>query len=192
LDVGVAIIIKSALAAVLLASALPAALDYRVDPAASNVAAKVPFLGIGSRTASFPAVSGTVRLSPAAMERIDLDVRIDARRLTASDQLTTDRLKGKNFFDVAQHPTISFVGKALTMTGPTTGTVAGELTARGVTKPVTLAVTFTAPPARATGREAIGLTGTTTINRRDFGMTAYSLIVGKKVGITIKTRLVPN
>jgi polyisoprenoid-binding protein YceI len=181
----------AALALLLLAAAPPATLGYRVDPAGSNVAAKVAFMGLGSRIASFPAMSGAVTLSPAAMDRIDLNVRIDARQLSASDKLTTDRLKGKNFFDVANHPSISFSGKALMMTGPTTGSVKGDLTARGVTKPVTLAVTFTTPPVRATGREAIGLTGTTTINRRDFGMTAYSLIVGKKVAITIRTRLVP-
>ena len=178
-------------ALLLLAGASGPTINYRVDPAASDVAAKVAFMGIGSRTANFPAVSGAVSLSPAAMERIDLNVRIDARQLKASDTLTTDRLRGKNFFDVASHPTVSFVGKALTMTGVTTGTVKGDLTARGVTKPVTLAVTFSSPPARANGREAIGLTGTTTINRRDFGMTAYSLIVGKQVTITIRTRLVP-
>ncbi len=178
--------------AALVLAATSAPLSYRVDPVASDVAAKVSFLGIGSRTANFPSVSGAVKLSPAAMDEIDLNVRIDARQLKASDQLTTNRLKGKNFFDVANHPTVSFSGKALAMTGPTTGNVKGDLTARGVTKPVTLAVTFSAPPARATGRDAIGLTGTTTINRRDFGMTAYSLIVGKQVTITINARLVPG
>ncbi|MNF11815.1 YceI-like domain protein [compost metagenome] len=69
--------------------------------------------------------------------------------------------------------------------------MSGDLTARGVMKPVVLAVTFSTPPARATGRETIDLTGTTTINRRDFGMTAYSFIVGRKVRIIINTRLVP-
>jgi polyisoprenoid-binding protein YceI len=181
----------AALAALLLAGASAPPVRYRVDPAASDVAAKVAFLGLGSRTADFPAVSGSASLSLAAMDRIDLDVRIDARRLTASDQLTTDRLKGRNFFDVANHPEVRFQGKALTMTGPATGTVAGELTARGVTRPVTLAVTFSAPPSAAALRGSIGLTGTATINRRDFGMTAYSLIVGKQVAITIRARLVP-
>lgn len=185
------VLAKAGVMITLLAAAPSATLGYRVDPANSDVAAKVSFMGVGSRTASFPAVSGAVSLTPSAMERIDLNVRIDARRLTASDTVTTNRLKGKNFFNVAAHPTVSFSGTALTMTGPLTGKVNGDLTARGVTKPVTLAVTFSAPPARATGREAIDLTGTTTINRRDFGMTAYSLIVGKRVTITIRTRLVP-
>lgn len=187
----IAVIARVGLFVTLLAAAPAPTLNYRVDTATSDVVAKVAFMGIGSRTANFPAMSGAVKLSPATMEEIDLNVRIDARQLKASDQLTTDRLRGKNFFHVANYPTISFAGKALTMTGLTTGTVKGDLTARGVTKPVTLAVTFSAPPARANGRDAIGMTGTTTINRRDFGMTAYSLIVGKQVTITIRTRLVP-
>lgn len=186
-----AIFAKSGIVAALLVAAPSPTLGYRVDSANSDVAAKVSFMGVGSRTANFPAMSGAVTLSPAAMDRIDLNVRIDARQLKADDTATTNRLKGKNFFNVAAHPTVSFSGKALTMTGSVTGTVKGDLTARGVTKPVTLAVTFTSPPARATGRETIGLTATTAINRRDFGMTAYSLVVGKQVTITIRTRLVP-
>jgi polyisoprenoid-binding protein YceI len=185
---------KLAAAALLLAApaaSAPATLSYRLDSAASRVDAKVGFLGIGSRTAHFPSVSGTVLLSPAAMDRIDLNVAIDARQLTASDALTISRLKGKNFFDVDRHPVLRFAGHALAMTGATTGNVSGSLTARGVTRPVVLAVTFSTPPARATGREAIDLSGTTTINRRDFGMTAYSFIVGRKVTIRIDTRLVP-
>jgi len=185
------IIAKIACALLLIAAAPPATLNYRVDPAASDVAAKVSFLGIGSHTANFPSVSGTVALSPTAMDYIHLSVRIDARQLKAGDTLTTNRLKEKDFFDVANYPSISFAGKALTMTGPTTGTIKGDLTARGVTKPVALAVTFSAPPVRTTGHEPIGLIGTATINRRDFGMTAYSLIVGKKVAIKIRTRLMP-
>lgn len=169
----------------------PASLDYHIDESASSVDAKVGFLGIGSRTAHFPAVSGTVSLSPAVPDMIDLDVPIDAAQLRASDALTTARLKGKDFFDVGHHPTVHFAGDRLAMTDATTGQVTGNLTARGVTKPVTLAVHFSSPPALATGHERISLSGVTTIDRRDFGMTAYALIVGRKVQIVIDARLVP-
>lgn len=165
---------------------------FNLDPESSSVDAKVAFMGIGNRKAYFPAMRGKVVLSPDRMDEIDLDVSIDATQLKADDGLTTGRLKGKDFFYVAKYPVVRFEGKVLSMTSPTAGTVSGELTARGVTRPVNLKLSFSAPPAQADGKDTIRLTGVTTINRRDFGMTAYSLVVGKKVTITIKTKLVPG
>lgn len=183
----------TALALLLTATAISAAQSYKfaIDAGASSVDAKVAFLGIGNRKALFPAVRGSVTLSPERMDSIDLDVTIDASQLKADDNLTTGRLKGKDFFYVEKYPTVRFEGTQLTMSGATTGVVRGDLTARGVTRPVALNVTFSEAPANARGKLPIRLTGVTTINRRDFGMTAYSLIVGKKVSITIRTRLVP-
>jgi polyisoprenoid-binding protein YceI len=148
-------------------------------------------MGIGNRKALFPAVRGTVALTPDAMDRINLDVMIDATQLRADDSLTTNRLKGDAFFNVAKYPTVRFQGTDLSMATQTSGIVRGNLTARGVTRPVTLNVSFSAPPSTTSLKEPIRLTGVTTINRKDFGMTAYSLIVGKKVTISIRTKLVP-
>jgi polyisoprenoid-binding protein YceI len=176
------------------ASAVWASSTYRytIDVGASSVDAKVAFMGIGNRKALFPAVSGNVALSSGRADRIDLNVSIDATRLTADDDLTTRRLKGEDFFYVSKHPTVRFEGTDLAMTTATSGVVRGNLTARGVTRPVALNVSFSSPPANSNGKDSMRLTGTTTINRKDFGMTAYSLIVGKKVTISIKTRLLPN
>lgn len=165
---------------------------FTLDPGSSSVDAKVAFMGVGNRKAYFPALRGNVVLSPAQMNHIDLDVSIDATQLKSDDNVTTGRLKGKDFFYVDKYPTVRFQGTQLAMTNSTSGVVRGELTARGVARPVALNVTFSSPPATANGREAIRLTGVTTINRRDFGMTAYSVVVGKKVSITIKARLLPN
>lgn len=165
---------------------------YTIDPAGSSVSAKVAFFGLASKTARFPEVSGGVSLEPDRLDTIDLDVTLDASKLTAGDRVTQSRLKGKDFFDVARYPTVRFVGKRMTMRGDRNADVVGEITARGVTRPAILAVTFDSPPAQATGRVAVGLTGRTTINRRDFGMTAYSLIVGREVTITIRARMVPS
>lgn len=165
---------------------------FTLDPGSSSVDAKVAFMGVGNRKAYFPALRGNVTLSPAQMNHIDLDVSIDATQLKSDDGVTTGRLKGKDFFYVDKYPTIRFEGTQLAMSSSTSGVVHGELTARGVTRPLALNVTFSAPPATASGKEAIRLTGVTTINRKDFGMTAYSVIVGKKVSITIKTRLLPS
>ncbi len=165
---------------------------YRLDEAGSRVSARVAFFGLASKTAHFPKVSGGIALSPDRLEEIDLDVTLDARALTAGDSVTLGRLRGEKFFDVERYPVVRFSGQRMAMTGPVSATVAGEITARGVTRPAMLAVTFAQPPARATGREPISLTARTTIDRRAFGMTAYSVIVGRNVTITIDARMVPG
>jgi polyisoprenoid-binding protein YceI len=79
----------------------------------------------------------------------------------------------------------------LKLTSPTRGTVSGELTARGVTKPQTLTVTFDADPLTQVG-QPVSFTGTTTIDRRQYGMKSYQLIVGNKVDIMLKARMLPR
>ena len=176
----------------LLGASAPAGTIYSVDAAASSLSAKVPFLGLGRKSAGFPEVAGTIRLSRERPEDIELDVTIDATALTAGDNLTLSRLKGERFFWVDEHPTVRFVGREMKMTSPTQGSVDGDLTARGVTRPVTLDVSFDMPPAEAAPDDIITLTGTTRINRYDFGMKSYRLIVGKYVNIELRARMVPQ
>lgn len=165
---------------------------YQLDSGASEVSAKVSYLGLGHKTARFPTMRGSIRMAPDRLENASLDVELDARSMTAGSKRDTDYLKGKDFFDVANHPVVRFTGNRMAMLSETSARVEGHVTARGVTRPAVLAVTFRDPPARASGREPVQLTATTTINRRDFGMTAYSMVIGKKVTITIKARLVPS
>ena len=173
------------------ATALQAAtvVRYKIE-SNSTAVAKVGFLGLGSKSARFDAISGRVSFTPSNMKTLNINVAIDASQLKAGDGTTLKRLKSKDFFWVEKYPTVTFVGKSLSMKTATTGAVSGDLTARGVTKPVSMAVTFSAPPAQAKGTERVALTGQTTINRKDFGMTAYSGIVGKKVKITLNAKLV--
>ena len=164
---------------------------YTLDASASKVSAKVPFFGRASKTARVPRMQGAVTIVPGAPERAVIDVTFDATAIEAPDDVTLSRLRGDKFFWVEKHPNIRFVGRSLKLTSPTRGTVAGELTARGVTKPQTLTVTFDADPLAQVGKP-VSFTGTTTIDRRQFGMTSYQLIVGNKVDITLKARMVPR
>lgn len=163
---------------------------YTLDAGRSAISARVAFFGLASKTARFPKARGELTLDPAAPDRIDLDVVLDATALVAPDRLTRDRLKGRAFFDVEHYPTIRFRGTSIRMTSALEGEVRGQITARGVTRPATLAVRFDAPPAQAS-ETPLTLTGSTTIDRREFGMTAYPLIVGRKVTITLRTVMIP-
>lgn len=178
------------LPAALLAQSSPA-LDYRLDAGASNVSAKVAFFGLASKTARFPRMEGKVTIVPGAPERAVIDVTFDAVAIEAPDETTLKRLRGEKFFWVERYPKIRFVGRSLTLTSPTRGKVTGELTARGVTRTETLDVTFATDPAKAQGR-TVSFTGDMKIDRRDYGMKSYQLIVGNTVDIKLRARMVPR
>lgn len=165
---------------------------FRIDPAASQVSARVSYFGLGHKTAMFPVLRGSIRLAPDRLDAIDLEVDLDARNMTAGGKTDTEYLRGKAFFDVGNYPVVRFAGKRMEMTGAQTARVEGQITARGITRPAVLSVTFAQPPVRASGREPIELTATTKLNRRDFGMTSYGLVVGKNVTVTIRARLMPD
>lgn len=166
-------------------------LRYTLDASASNVSAQVPFFGLASKTARFPKMQGVVTIVPGAPERAVIDVTFDAAALEAPDRVTLERLRGEKFFWVEKHPTVRFVGRSLDLSSATRGQVAGDLTARGITRPQVLEVTFDSDPVANPG-EPVSFTGKTTIDRREYGMKAYPLIVGNKVDITLKARMVPR
>lgn len=168
-----------------------AALRYTLDATASNVSAKVPFFGLASKTARFPKMHGAVSITPGAPDRAIIDVTFDAATIEAPDRVTLERLRGEKFFWVEKYPDVRFVGRSLKLSSPTTGTVAGVLTARGITRPQVLEVRFDKDPIALAGTP-VSFTGTTTIDRREYGMKSYQLIVGNKVDITLKARMVPR
>ena len=182
-----------ALAALLAVSAAPAAgYHYWLDGPHSAVSARVSYMGFGSKTARFPQMRGSMRLNPARLDAIDLDVELDANAMAAGSKSDTAYLRSKDFFDVGHYPVVRFSGQRMRMTGPTAARIEGLITTRGVTRPATLAVTFRDPPAHANGRDPIELSARTSINRKHFGMTAYSIVVGKTVTISIDARLMPG
>ena len=136
---------------------------YTLDASASNVSAKVPFFGLASKTARFPRMQGAVTIVPGAPEKAVIDVTFDATAIQAPDSVTLARLRGDKFFWVEKYPSIRFIGRSLKLSSTTRGTVSGELTARGVTRPATLAVTFNADPIAQAGKP-VSFTGTTTID----------------------------
>lgn len=180
------------LAGALLLCTATAPLNYVLDASASSLSAKVAFFGIASKTAGFPGMSGKVRIVPDRPNEALVDVTIDANALTAPDAVTLRRLRGEKFFWVEKYPTVHFSGSRLTMHDSRKGTVEGQLTARGVTLPESLSVSFDIDPRQAPPGQPITLSGEMQIDRRDYGMTAYRFIVGKEVTIRLKARMVPQ
>ena len=167
-------------------------LRYTIDATASSVSAKVPFFGIASKTARFPRMAGSVTIVPGKPDAARIDVTFDATALEAPDETTLERLRGEKFFWVEKYPEVRFVGDKLELTSATKGKLTGQLTARGVTRPATLAVEFNTAPLSAPAGAAIRFTAKTKIDRREYGMNSYQLIVGNKVKITLEATMRPS
>jgi polyisoprenoid-binding protein YceI len=96
-----------------------------------------------------------------------LDVKIQAESVNTGSGVKDGKLKGKDFFDVKQNPSITFLSKKIVQTGPETFEVDGDFTIRGVTKPEKLTLTVS---GKGTGSGAI--TGTMAFDRKDYGMNS--------------------
>jgi polyisoprenoid-binding protein YceI len=148
----------------------------------------------------FKDVHGTLDFDPENPSATSLEVTIDASRIWSGEPDRDAHLKSTDFLDVENHPTITFRGRGVELIGATEGKLRGELTIRGVTRPVTLDVRFLGqwqtpwweggvdkgPKTRA------GFLARTRINRKDFGVNWSAvlldrggLVVGDDVDITI-------
>src|SRR3546814_8418638 len=117
-------------------------------------------------------------------------VEIRTASLFTNHQARDEHVRSKDFLDAGAHPVITFVGTGAEPTGERTGQVHGELTVRGVTRPVVLDVTLLGAGRYPFGDEhyAVEVSATTVLNRSDFGMT-YALedgMVGDAVPVILE------
>ena len=117
-----------------------------------------------------------------------VSVEIDVASIDTGVDRFDEHLKADSFFDVENHPKITFVSTAIERTGPDTGKITGDLTIKSITKPVTLDVKFNKGGLnQRSGRHKIGFSGTTKVLRSDFDVDAYVEFVGDEVTIVIET-----
>lgn len=145
-------------------------MTYQIDSKHSAVRFKVRHMMIASVGGEFNSVSGTVDFDPAKPEQSKIDATIDVNSLHTGDPQRDGHIKGADFFDAATYPTITFRSTKVAAAG-SGYKVTGNLTLHGVTKEVTLNVDAVSPEITDPwGLQRRGLSATTTINRKDFGM----------------------
>ncbi len=185
-------------AAVLSLSApgLVLAATWELDPAHTGVHFKVRHLMVSSVRGDFEKVSGKIVYDETDVTKSTADIVIDAASVNSRVAKRDADLRSPNFLDVAKHPTITFKSKRVEKTGDGTLKVTGDLTIRGVTKPVVLDVEGPTPAVKDPGGNLrVGGLATTKINRKDFGLTwnkpleAGGVLVGDEVDITIDVEI---
>lgn len=117
-----------------------------------------------------------------------VNVVINAESIDTGVDVFDGHLKDDRFFDVANHPEITFVSTSVEKTGDNTGEITGDLTIKGTTKPVTLDVVFNKGEYdQRNNRYKLGFSGKTTVKRSDFGVDLFAPVVSDEVDIIIET-----
>ncbi|HUN62895.1 MAG TPA: YceI family protein [Candidatus Sulfotelmatobacter sp.] len=170
---------------------------YRIDPKHSDAQFAVTHLMISTVRGEFHGINGTVVYDDADPSKSSVEASIDATSVDTREPDRDKHLKSADFFDVADHPTMTFKSTKVETDGSGKLKVTGELTIRGVTKTAVLEVSVPKPAIKDPwGMERTGLSGTTNINRQDFGVAwnkkldTGGVVVGDEVAITLDVEMV--
>ncbi|MGA6994328.1 MAG: YceI family protein [Candidatus Deferrimicrobiaceae bacterium] len=175
----------------MLPAAVPAG-TWELDPAHTAVHFKVRHMMVSNVRGDFEKVSGNITYDQDDISRSSADITIDADSINTRVAKRDMHLKSPDFLDAEKYPLLVFKSKKVERAGEGKLTVTGDLTIRGVTREVVLDVEGPTPPIKdLEGKMRVGGTASTTINRKDFGLTwnkaieAGGVVVGEEVEITI-------
>ena len=156
-------------AAPLNASPVVAPVTFTIDAAHSQMQFKVRHLGLSTVTGRFGTFAGTFQLDPASGQASAASLSIDVASISTNNERRDGHLKSADFFAADSFPKITFASTGIQKTGGNKYRVMGNLTMRGVTKPVTLEAEVAGTRQTPQGWLA-GVTMTGTVKRKEFGL----------------------
>ena len=165
-------------------------MKMNIDASHSEVGFKVKHLMISTVKGSFTTVMGTAE---GELDNLNISVTIDPTSINTNDEGRDEHLKSSDFFQVKNFPSIDFVANNVNVNN---GAITGELTIKGVTKEVTLALDYNGKGVDPWGNVKHGFEISGKINRNDFGLTwnaaleAGGVLVSEEVALTIDIQAV--
>lgn len=188
---------KSAVALFFALPSIALASTWKVDDSHSSAGFSVRHMMVSNVTGSFNVKSGTVNLDDKDVTKSTVEAVLDATTVNTGNAKRDEHLKAPDFFDTAKFPEITFKSTKVQKAGQGKLKVTGDLTMHGVTKPVVLDVTGPSKESKDPwGNTRTGVTATTKLNRKDFGL-AYNqaletggVAVGEEVTVNLDLSLV--
>jgi polyisoprenoid-binding protein YceI len=165
--------------------------NWQIDLAHSSATFAVRHMMITTVRGTFKITGGTIAYDPANPSTAAVEATLDAASVNTGVPDRDNHLRSADFFDVANHPTITFKSTAVKPTGDNTAEITGDLTIRGTTRPVTLKAEFLGQGKGMDGKTRAGFVASTKINREDWNLTwnvvleAGGLLVSKDVNIEL-------
>jgi polyisoprenoid-binding protein YceI len=170
---------------------------WKIDPVHSSAEFKVKHMMVSNIKGSIQGMTGDLTEHATDASLSSIDATLDASTVNTGLADRDAHLKAADFLDTEKYPKITFKSTKVEKKGSEEYAVTGNLTIHGVTRPVTLTVEGpSAPQKDPYGNTRIGLSATTKINRRDYGLSynglleAGGLVVGDEVHITLDVEFI--
>jgi polyisoprenoid-binding protein YceI len=170
---------------------------WNIDPAHTVAEFKVKHMMIANVKGNFSKVSGVLLRDESDPANDRVEATIEAASIETRNEQRDEHLKSADFFHAEKFPTLHFKSTSIRVVGDGDLSVEGDLTMRGVTRKVQFAVEGPTPPAKDPwGNTRIGISASTKINRKDFGLTwntaleTGGILVGDDVTITLDAQFV--
>jgi len=167
---------------------------WSIDPMHSEVQFKVKHLVISTVSGFFKSFEGTLETEGDDFENADITFALNIDSIDTNQTQRDEHLKSAEFFDASQYPQITFKSTSFTKTDDEEYELKGDLTIKGITKPVTLAAEFGGSTDDFYGNTKAGFEVTGKINRKEFGLTwdgvteAGSIVVGEDIKLLINVQ----
>lgn len=168
---------------------------WKADVAHSNVQFTVSHMVISEVSGRFQNFDATLVQSKDDFSESKLNATIKASSINTDNEKRDGHLKSPDFFDAEKYPEITFVSKSFKAAGKNNYKISGDLTMRGVTKPIVLDTKFNGEMDGPMGNTIAGFKATATVNRKDFGIVwnktleAGGLLVGEDVDVVINVEM---
>jgi polyisoprenoid-binding protein YceI len=164
---------------------------YSMDASHTSVLFSVSHLGFSHYFGRFNTAEGTLEYDAANPENSKIDVKITVASIDTNNEVLEKKLVSDSWFDAEKFPTATFTSTKVEKLTESTGKVTGDLTLHGVTKPVTLEVTFNGGGVNPfINAPQLGFSARGLIKRSEFGITEYVPMVGDDAALTLETELV--
>ena len=157
---------------------------YKIDPVHSSVGFTIRHF-FTNVPGTFTKFSGTIVVDRANLENSTVEAKIEVASVDTRNGMRDDDLRSDKFFSAVKLPAITFKSTSWKKTGEDTFDVTGNLTIRDVTKEVVLKTKSLGFGPGMKGAMLSGWEASTTLNRNDFGITAYPKVLGDDVAVTI-------
>ncbi|HKY80029.1 MAG TPA: YceI family protein [Sphingobium sp.] len=161
---------------------------YQIDPGHTQIVFAYDHMGFSNNLGIISESTGTLTLDPKNVAAAKLSVDVPIANIRTGVAKLDERLLKSDFFDAAKFPKATFVSTSVKPDGATSADITGNLTIKGIIKPVTLDAEFYGAgkaPAMAGGKENVGFVATGTVKRSDFGLGYGVPMVGDRIELKV-------